>query len=57
MNMPGLLKIKQNKSIKLFLTINIQFSVLDDDKSNKKRACTLTVKYPISTNNNTINTD
>ncbi len=38
MNMPGLLKIKLNKSIKLFLTINIQFSVLDDDKSNKKKS-------------------
>ncbi len=36
MNMPGLLKIKLNKAIKLFVTINFQFSVLDD-KSNLKK--------------------
>ncbi len=46
MNMPGLLKIKLNKAIKLFLTINFQFSVLDDDKSNlKKEHAQLNIQY------------
>ncbi len=34
--MPDLLKIALNNAIKLFLTINVQFRVLDDDKSNLK---------------------
>lgn len=34
--MPDLLKIALNNAIKLFLTINVQFRVLNDDKSNLK---------------------